>query len=134
MIVYMILKIFSVTSRRTSKRNLNLPRLLRGADERRDQSAEAGPEAGDGADPGVDIGAGADTGGVGVEVNPTRDDTEVPGEREVATGAEREVLRDTARVTMTTTMIITTPDTGEVRTGELADTDRLLREKFQNHV
>ena len=130
MIVYMILKIFSVTSRRTSKRNLNLPRLLRGADERRDQPAEVGPEAGDEAD----IGAVADTGGVGVEVNPTRDDTEVPGEREVATGAEREVLRDTARVTMTTTMIITTLDTGKLRTGELEDTDRSLREKFQNHV
>ena len=133
MIVYMILKIFSVTSRRASKRDLNQPRLLRGADERQDQSAEAGPEAGDGADPGVDIGAGADTGGVGVEVNPTRDDTEVPAEREVATGAEREVLRDTARVTMTT-MMITTLDTEDLGTGELADTDRLFWDKFQNHV
>ena len=133
----MILKIFSLTSRRTLKRNLNLPRLhplLRGADGRRDQSAEAGHGAGDEADPGVDIGVGADTGGVGVEVNPTRDDTEVTAEREIAPGgAERGVLRDTARVTMMTTMMITL-DTGGQRTGGLADTDRCLWEKFQNHV
>ena len=72
----------------------------------------------------MDIGAGADTGGVGVEADLTRDDTEVPVEREVATGAEREVLRDTALATTTTTMMITTLDTGEQRTGEQADTDR----------
>ena len=128
MIVYMILKIFSVTSRRTLKRNQILPRLQplpRGADERRDQLAEAGPEVGNEADHGVDIGAGADTGGAEVEVNPTREDTEVTVEREVATGAEREVLRDTVGlVTMTITMMITTRDNGELRTGDLADTDR----------
>ena len=127
MIVYMILKIFSVTSRRTLKRNQILPRLQplpRGADERRDQLAEAGPVVGNEADPGVDIGAGADTGGAEVEVNPTREDTEVTVEREVATGSEREVLRDTAGlVTMMTTMMITV-DNGELRTGDLADTDR----------
>ena len=77
------------------------------------------------ADHGVDIGAGADTGGAEVEVNPTREDTEMTVGREVATGAEREVLRDiVGLVTMTTTMMITTLDNGELRTGELADTDR----------
>ena len=125
MIVYMILKIFSMTSRRTLKRNPILPRpppIPRGADER-DQLAEAGHEVVAGADHGVDIGAEADTGGAEVEVNPTREDIEVTVEREVATGAEREVLRDTAGlITMTTTMIITL-DIGELRTGELADTD-----------
>ena len=122
-----------MTSRRTSKRNLNLRQHLSGAEERRDREAEAVHEAGDGADPGVDIGAGADTEEAGAEVNPTRDDTEVRVEREAATGGERGVLRDIARVTMTTTMMITL-DTGEQRTGGLADTDCCLWEKFQNHV
>ena len=94
MIVYMILKIFSVIWRRTLKRKLNHPRLRhppRGAGGRQDQSAEAGLEAGDEADPEVDIGAEAGTGGAGVEVNPTREDTGLTVEREVAIGAEREV-------------------------------------------
>ena len=122
MIVFMILKIFSLTSRRMLKRNLNLLLLQpppRGADEILDQKAEAAHVAGDGADLGVVIGAGADTGEVGVEVNPMNDDTVMTVERGVATGAEREVLRDTALLTMTTTMMITTLDTRELKTGDI---------------
>ena len=126
----MILKIFSLTSRRTLKRNPNLPRLHplpRGADERRDQLAEAGHEAGDEADPVIDIGVAA---GLRAEAETTGDpdpgieEDPDPGVEIDITGEEREVLRDTARVTMTTTMMITTVDNGELRTGDLADTDR----------